>query len=60
MPKTLIHNLKSYFYLGFSFSVTGVIYIGCWLSEGCVISGLCEKLFPLIESLKDIAYFSLP
>ena len=31
MPKTPIHNLKSAFSLGFSFSVSGVIYIGHWI-----------------------------
>ena len=60
-----IDNLKSDFYVGFRFSVPGVIYIGRWIYEGCVISVLCEKLFvhhsvTLIGNEWIIGYHSMP
>ena len=39
------HNLKSDFSLSFSFNISGVIYIGRWMLEVCVISVVCEILF---------------
>ena len=48
-----VHNLKSDFFLSFSFSISEVIYIGRWIEEVCVISVLCEMLsYPINLSLQ--------
>ena len=48
-----VHNLKSDFSLSFSFSITGVVYIRCWIWEVCVISVECEMLsYPIDSSLQ--------
>ena len=46
-----VHTLKSDFSLSFSFSITGVVYIRCWIQEVCVISVLCEMLSYPINSI---------
>ena len=60
-----VHNLKSDFSLSFSFSISGVIYIGRWILELCVISVVCEMLFQphrlnLTANEDTIGYFSMP
>ena len=48
-----VHNLKSDFSLCFSFSITGVVYIRCWIYEFCVISVVCEMLsYPINSTLQ--------
>ena len=48
-----VHNLKSDFSLSFSFSISGVIYIGRWIQEVCVISVVCEMLsYPIDSTLQ--------
>ena len=61
----LVHNLKSDFSLSFSFSINGVIYIGRWMLEVCVISVVCEILFQphkfkLRANEATIGYLSMP
>ena len=62
--RPLVHNLKSDFSLSFSFSISGVIYIGCWIEEVCVISVLCEMLFHphrfKLTANDKIKYLSMP
>ena len=63
--RPLVHNLKSDFSLSFSFSISGVIYIGRWILELCVISVLCEILFQPYEfnltvNEDTIGYLSMP
>ena len=60
-----VHNLKSDFSLSFSFSISGVIYIGRWIQEVCVISAVCEMLFQsykfnLTANEVTIEYLSMP
>ena len=60
-----VHNLKSDFSLSFSFSISGVIYIGRWMLEVCVISVVCEMLFQphrfnLTANEERIGYLSRP
>ena len=48
-----VHTLKSDFSLSFSFSITGVVYIRCWIKEVCVISVVCEMLsYPIDSTLQ--------
>ena len=60
-----ICNLKSDFSLSFSFNVSGVIYLGCWIyQEVCVQLVCCEMLFPshsaYVTATRDMnAYFSM-
>ena len=61
----LVHNRKSDFSLSFSFSINGVIYIGRWILEICVISVLYENLFQphkfnLTANEDTIEYLSMP
>ena len=60
-----VHNLKSDFSLSFSFNISGVIYIGRWMLEVCVISVVYEMLFqPHKFNLKaneaTIRYLGMP
>ena len=60
-----VHSLKSDFSLSFSFSISGVIYIGRWMLEVCVISVVCEMLFQprrfnLTANEHTIEYLSMP
>ena len=60
-----VHNLKSDFSLSFSFNISGVIYIGRWILELCVISVVCEILFlphkfNLTANEATIGYLSMP
>ena len=63
--RPLVHNLKSDFSLSFSFSVSGVIYIGRWIKEVCVISVVSEMLFQphkfnLTANEDTVGYLSMP
>ena len=63
--RPLVHNLKSDFSLSFSFNISGVIYIGRWILEICVISVLYEILFQphkfnLTANEATIEYLSMP
>ena len=60
-----VHNLKSDFSLSSSFSISGVIYIGRWMYEVCVILVVCEMLFQphkfnLTANEATIEYLSMP
>ena len=59
------HNLKSDFSLSFSFSISGVIYIGRWIYDVCLILVVCEMLFQphkfnLTANEVTIEYLSMP
>ena len=55
----LVHNLKSDFSISFSFSISGVIYIGRWMQEVCVISVVCEMLSNPINSTLQLMKLQL-
>ena len=59
-----VHTLKSDFSLSFSFSISGVIYIGRWILEVCVISVVSEIIyaykFNLTTTKDTIGYLSMP
>ena len=52
-----VHNLKSDFSLSFSFNINGVIYIGRWILEVCVISVVSEII--LINSTLQLLKIQL-
>ena len=62
--RPLVHNLKSDLSLSFSFNISGVIYIGRWILEVCVISVVSEIIyaykFNLTATEDTIGYLSMP
>ena len=62
--RPLVPNLKSDLSLSFCFNINGVIYIGRWILEVCVISVVSEIIyaykFNLTANEDTIGYLSMP